>query len=152
MIECACLHVFEFGQPRTAFTCLSIREYNALLRLRGLALLLRFNVFFIDRLVHCFALTWCVCVFLFCIRACDRGQEAAVSLLLSFPGVDCNAADSEGMAPLHYAVLCDHTAIVSSLLASGANPHQADASGETPLDAADDATMKALLSSGAESA
>lgn len=56
------------------------------------------------------------------------------------------------MAPLHYAVLCDHAEIVSILLANGANPRQADASGETPLDAADDTTMKALLSSGADSA
>jgi ankyrin repeat protein len=75
-----------------------------------------------------------------------------VKLLLSFPGTDCNAADSEGMAPLHYAVLCDDLDIVSLLLASGADPRQADASGDTPLDAADGAAMKALLTSGAESA
>lgn len=84
--------------------------------------------------------------------ACDRGQAAAAQLLLSFPGADCNAADGEGMAPLHYAVLCDDAAVVRLLLARGADPRQKDASGESPLDAADGAAMLALLRSGAESA
>jgi ankyrin repeat protein len=47
--------------------------------------------------------------------ACDRGQLAAVELLLKHNAA-VNFADIDGQTPLHYAVTCDHPEVIVILV------------------------------------
>jgi ankyrin repeat protein len=47
--------------------------------------------------------------------ACDRGQLAAVELLLKH-SASVNIADTDGQTPLHYAVTCDHLEVIVKLV------------------------------------
>lgn len=77
--------------------------------------------------------------------ACDRGQHAAVELLLRYAGVDVAATDSDAMAALHYAVLNEDFKSASLLLKAGADPAQPDGDGETGATLATGDAMKALF-------
>jgi acyl-CoA-binding protein len=78
--------------------------------------------------------------------ACDRGEVEVVKLLLSYPGIDVKAADQTGMSPLHYAVTCEFEEVVQLLMTAGADPHQKDEDGETPMMMAESEEIKHLLS------
>jgi ankyrin repeat protein len=47
--------------------------------------------------------------------ACDRGQLAAVELLLKHNAA-VNIADTDGQTPLHYAVTCHHPEVIVKLV------------------------------------
>ncbi|XP_064395739.1 uncharacterized protein LOC135342805 [Halichondria panicea] len=50
--------------------------------------------------------------------ACDRGNLNMVKLLVK-RGADVNIEDTDNQTPLHYAVSCDHHAVISYLLQVG---------------------------------
>ncbi len=80
-------------------------------------------------------------------RAADRGDAALIARLLA-TGVAVDAVDADGRTALLHAVLSQHGAAVRALLAAGADPMYADASGLTPRAAAQrgaDAGIAAML-------
>jgi hypothetical protein len=80
--------------------------------------------------------------------ACDRDQPEIATYLTTQPGVDLNVVDADGMTALHYAVIIGSPALVTCLLAAGADAHIADSDGADPLTMAQDdgaADLVALL-------
>ena len=64
------------------------------------------------------------------MEAAKRGQRAIISLLLE-NGANINAQDKKGATPLVYALLPDHTEVVTLLLGKGAKTI-ADNDNDTP--------------------
>ena len=52
-------------------------------------------------------------------RACRRGNNEIVSLLLSHPDIDANIPNGKLQYPLHFAAFQQHNAVVSTLLECG---------------------------------
>jgi ankyrin repeat protein len=72
-------------------------------------------------------------------QAADAGDIAALRRLIS-EGVNVNAADTGGFAPLHYAMSSyphmrdkDHLAVAKTLVEAGADVNAATPNGQTPL-------------------
>eukprot|EP01102_Stenamoeba_stenopodia_P019253 TRINITY_DN7220_c0_g1_i1.p1 TRINITY_DN7220_c0_g1~~TRINITY_DN7220_c0_g1_i1.p1 ORF type:complete len:281 (+),score=86.21 TRINITY_DN7220_c0_g1_i1:40-843(+) len=84
---------------------------------------------------------------------CDRGHDRLLDLLLTSKKYtpDLNLRDADGMTPLHYASLCGRAEMVTKLLAKGADPNVTDEDGSTPLDMADDASVKAAFAAAGSS-
>lgn len=68
------------------------------------------------------------------IIAVDRGQIDLVKYLIYKLKANVNEIDDDGMAALHYAVICEHLNIVHLLLKQGAKIHVHDRNGISPLD------------------
>lgn len=64
--------------------------------------------------------------------AAQKGNDRIVRVLMQ-RSVDCNEKDSDGRTPLVYAVIEDHEAVVSSLLAHGARLSEVDREGRSAL-------------------
>jgi uncharacterized protein len=62
-----------------------------------------------------------------------KANDSAGALALIKDKADVNAAESDGTAPLHYAVYHDDVALVDSLLKAGAKASVANKYGSTPL-------------------
>ncbi|KAF6743832.1 ankyrin repeat-containing domain protein [Ephemerocybe angulata] len=63
-----------------------------------------------------------------------RGWGAGVKLLLAKPGIEVNAADTNGRTPLHVAAKGSHEAVIQLLLAApGIDVNASDTDGRTPL-------------------
>ena len=60
-------------------------------------------------------------------------EQAAVIALLIDAGADPNAADMNGVTPLHRAIRTRCAAAVAALLAGGADPRRPNGKGSTPL-------------------
>ncbi|XP_064395699.1 uncharacterized protein LOC135342770 [Halichondria panicea] len=66
--------------------------------------------------------------------ACDHGNLNMVKLLMK-RGADVNIQDTDNQTPLHYAVSCDHHAVISYLLqVAKARTDIADCDGNLPQD------------------
>jgi ankyrin repeat protein len=65
--------------------------------------------------------------------AVDREHHELAELLLTQYSANANIQDVEGQTCLHVACVCEHFELIRMLRAHGADPHVADASGETPL-------------------
>jgi len=63
----------------------------------------------------------------------SRDYRVARTRRLLGEGADVNAADEQGMTPLHFAVQRDCVEVVGLLLDAGARVDAADVRGETPL-------------------
>lgn len=76
--------------------------------------------------------------------AADRGNVDMLKLLLQFP---CDVAfqDDMGQTALHYAASCGHAECVTLLLEHGADKSLKDNEDLTPLDVANDDSVKQLL-------
>ncbi len=80
--------------------------------------------------------------------AASRGDGAAIVRLLAVPGAQVDAPDASGRTALLHAVLARQPGAVRALLAAGADPARADATGLSPRAAAQaspDAEIAALL-------
>ena len=66
-------------------------------------------------------------------------QADTIAFLLS-AGVNPDAVDNDGVAPLHRAVRTRSAAAVSALLRGGANPRLVNGRGSTPMDLANRTT------------
>ena len=73
--------------------------------------------------------------------SCMFGKEDAAEILIRL-GASVDLADSEGMTPLHFAVLGGHTRIVHLLLRSGAKTSLANEFGDTAADLAKASTSE----------
>ncbi len=67
-----------------------------------------------------------------CRRYTPSGSGVLRARVFEFSAAMDPAAAAIGFTPLHYAVLMAHDAVAQRLLAAGADPTLADASGETP--------------------
>jgi ankyrin repeat protein len=65
-------------------------------------------------------------------RLSNEYRIANTSRLIN-EGADVNAADDQGLTPLHFAVQRDSVEVVRLLLDAGAEVNATDANGETPL-------------------
>jgi len=65
-------------------------------------------------------------------HAVRAGSAGCAEVLLDH-GAMPNVRDSEGLTPLHWAVLCRNEPIVGLLVARGADPSVPDELGNTPL-------------------
>ena len=73
-------------------------------------------------------------------------QAKAAELLIEYGAdIDRKAQDEHQGAPLHWAAFLGRSEIVEMLLAAGADVTTTDKHGNTPLDAASDGAIKALL-------
>eukprot|EP00126_Sphaerothecum_destruens_P009130 Sdes_comp20431_c0_seq4m14578 len=70
---------------------------------------------------------------------CDSASRESLVFFLALPKpfVDINCRDSEGMTPLHYAVLCGHVEIAQMLVEAGADVRSFDHQGKKPFDLID---------------
>jgi cytohesin len=68
------------------------------------------------------------------VYACKPAASAA--LLLARAGADVNAADHDGLTPLHHAASVGNALVAQVLLSRGADPLRADRADRSPLDAA----------------
>lgn len=88
------------------------------------------------------------------LQAAARGVSGVVELLLGRDGVDVDAAQADGLTPLHLAVRHNREEVVRSLLAAGANVDATDRWGATPLHEAAEqgrlALARRLLVAGAD--
>lgn len=88
------------------------------------------------------------------LQACARGVVEVVELLLGRDGVDVNAAQADGLTPLHLAVRHNREEVVRALLAAGAEVNATDRWGATPLHEAAEqgrlALARRLLVAGAD--
>lgn len=75
----------------------------------------------------------------------DRGNVQILQLVIQVPAVNLNLKDSGGQTALHYASSCGNRECVKLLVDSGADRSISDDDGETCLDVAFDAEIKALL-------
>ena len=67
--------------------------------------------------------------------SCMFGKQEAAEVLIQL-GANLDLADSEGMTPLHFAVLGGNLSIVQLLLRSGASTNLANEFGDTAADLA----------------
>ena len=74
----------------------------------------------------------------------NNGHLAIIRLLLAAPGIDVNRANNDGETPLYQASRRDNAEVVSLLLHAGANPYQANNTGQRPLDVARNHTRRIL--------
>lgn len=65
--------------------------------------------------------------------AADNGQAKIVTLILNQPGVDVDAADTQGATALFHAARQGYKDVVTALLAGGANVNAVDYYAQTPL-------------------
>lgn len=77
--------------------------------------------------------------------AADRGNVDILRLVIQVPAVNINLRDSGGQTALHYASSCGNRDCVKLLVDAGADRTVADDEGETCLDVAFDADIKAIL-------
>ena len=78
------------------------------------------------------------------ISAAAVGNAERVQTLLTLH-VDPNATTEDGSTALYFAASNSHRDIVELLLARGANPRLRNHEGESPLDVAQDGTIKNIL-------
>ncbi|KAL4461578.1 hypothetical protein ABPG74_016202 [Tetrahymena malaccensis] len=64
--------------------------------------------------------------------ACFLGNENAINYLTSYSEIDINQLDSQGLSPLHLAVISGNAKAVKRLLLKGANRNLKDKKDQTP--------------------
>jgi len=64
--------------------------------------------------------------------AAMQGNDEVIGTLVA-AGVDVDAKDAIGVAPLHWAAFCGHEASINRLIDAGADVHTRDQEGRTPL-------------------
>ncbi|MDE6128049.1 MAG: ankyrin repeat domain-containing protein, partial [Lachnospiraceae bacterium] len=67
------------------------------------------------------------------LKACQNGQKGVVMAFLKKDGININAVDETGSAPLHYACKKGYRDIVKMLLEKGADVTQISNTSVTPL-------------------
>lgn len=77
--------------------------------------------------------------------AADRGNAEILRLVIDVPAVNIDLKDSVGQTALHYASSCGNRDCVKLLVNSGADRTVPDEEGETCVDVAFDAEIKAIL-------
>lgn len=67
------------------------------------------------------------------LKACQNGQKGVVTAFLKKDGINVNAVDETGQAPIHYACQRGYRDIVKMLLDKGADANVISNTSVTPL-------------------
>ena len=67
------------------------------------------------------------------LKACQNGQKGVVMAFLKKDGINVNAVDEQGLAPIHYACGKGYRDIVKMLLEKDADVNQISNTSVTPL-------------------
>ncbi|XP_071449347.1 pre-mRNA splicing regulator USH1G-like [Hetaerina americana] len=67
------------------------------------------------------------------LRFHEAARDGLLNILLEGSEKDCNAGDSDGMTPVHWAAFCGHLPALRLLIGMGGKPGKGDASGNTAL-------------------
>ena len=88
------------------------------------------------------------------LKACQNGQKGVVLTFLKKSGINVNAVDEQGFAPLHYACQRGYRDIVKLLLEKEADVNQISNGSVTPLHSAvgsgNKEVIKLLIDAGAD--